>query len=260
MKKYYSILYFFLVLNVSFFAQSASLEIVEACSSPIAQEAISCSAIVGGAVAASIVYGIASSYITTCVCKEYFTQGINKTRIMESNYEYKPYTVAKFLCFSLTAGASHLVRHEPTSFEIWERSHILGENASSMLISLRWGILTSWQTGLLAGVPLMAAARFGPWPRLAITDLLKPAGIALACVAGSSLLTGLIYYHQAATEKKAGINTLRRANEQNTGGVPREKFPHWLGCAGTHVTSYRATALAGVGFTAYTLWRRYSLR
>ena len=66
---------------------------------------------------------------------------------------------------------------------------------SPTLLAFGWGIIATWWVGLLLGLLLVVAARFGPLPKLSAKDLLRPVEIlltAMACCAASAGLGGFM--------------------------------------------------------------------
>ena len=65
---------------------------------------------------------------------------------------------------------------------------------SPTLLALLWGVGATWYIGVFVGGMLAFAARFGPRPRLAVPDLIRPAAFLLAAVGLSALGAGLAGY------------------------------------------------------------------
>jgi len=76
---------------------------------------------------------------------------------------------------------------------------IFGATTSPTLLALGWGVVATWWAGAIIGVPLALVARVGRWPKLAATDLAKPIGVLLLCMALASALAGTVGWWQPPT-------------------------------------------------------------
>jgi hypothetical protein len=72
------------------------------------------------------------------------------------------------------------------------------KTTSPTLLAFGWGVIASWWMGLFLGVPLAAASRVGPAPRLVAADLMKPVAMLLAVMASCALVAGLTGYVAAS--------------------------------------------------------------
>lgn len=60
------------------------------------------------------------------------------------------------------------------------------------LLALGWGIIATWWVGLILGVPLAAAARWGPAPKRTVGSLVRPVITLLAVMGVCAFLAGLL--------------------------------------------------------------------
>ncbi len=68
---------------------------------------------------------------------------------------------------------------------------ILNHTQSATLLALGWGLIASWWVGLLLGVPLAFASRFGNRPKLLVSDLRPWIRTLLLVMASCALLAGV---------------------------------------------------------------------
>lgn len=66
------------------------------------------------------------------------------------------------------------------------------------LLGLGWGVIATWWVGVLLGIPLASACRFGCWPKREPKSLLRPLFILMACSFALALLAGLAGWIAAA--------------------------------------------------------------
>lgn len=68
------------------------------------------------------------------------------------------------------------------------------ETDDPTLLGLGWGVIATWWVGLIMGVLLASAARFGSWPKFTARQLIKPLTIMLLCTASLAVLAGSVSY------------------------------------------------------------------
>jgi hypothetical protein len=68
---------------------------------------------------------------------------------------------------------------------------ILNHTHSPTLLALDWGLIASWWVGLLLGIPLALASRFGSRPKLLVSDLGPWIRTLLLVMASCALLAGV---------------------------------------------------------------------
>lgn len=60
--------------------------------------------------------------------------------------------------------------------------------------ALYWGVMATWWVGLMLGIPLALACRAGSWPKLKPGYVIRPLGILLLAMAGTTLAAGITGY------------------------------------------------------------------
>lgn len=66
------------------------------------------------------------------------------------------------------------------------------ETTDPTLLGLGWGIVATWWVGLLLGIALAFAARFGTRPKIAVRSLARSVGVVLSMMACASLVAGCV--------------------------------------------------------------------
>jgi hypothetical protein len=197
---------------------------------PVAREVLESGKIFGGAVGAAVAYGIINDQVTVRVCPEYFTQGFHRSNVRGM-------------------GLSK------------ERQNMLLDKNNPTKIGLWWGVNATWWFGALLGVPTIAAARVGSWPKLQMEDLVKPVGVGVAGLLGTGLVAGIIGYNtvknkQTLKEKK---NMAFSQGASFDAFDFNEKVCHgYVIDAYAHKAAYAGGAAVTLGLVGYTLYERYN--
>ena len=118
---------------------------------------------------------------------------------------------------------------------------------SPTLLALGWGVLATWWVGLLLGVPLALAARFGTRPKRDVRSLVRPVAVLMGLSAVCALIAGLAGYLAARQGEVFLLEPL--ASE-----VPRDKHPAFIADLWTHIASYGVGLAGGVVVIVQT-WR-----
>jgi hypothetical protein len=118
------------------------------------------------------------------------------------------------------------------------------------LLGLGWGIVATWWTGLLLGIPLAAAARAGARPKRPLSSLLRPIGGLLAVTAVCAATAGVI-----------GWLLARSGTVWLTGPIayvlPADRHVPFLADLWAHSASY-LVGLAGGVVVIVRVWRSRS--
>ncbi|HLX64335.1 MAG TPA: hypothetical protein VKX17_23885 [Planctomycetota bacterium] len=114
------------------------------------------------------------------------------------------------------------------------------------LLALGWGVIATWWVGLLLGIPMACAARCGERPKRSARSLIRPLSILLFCMAGISLLAGLVGYLAA---QSGAVYLL----EPLASRVPTDKHAAFLTDLWMHLASYGAGFIGGL----ILCWRIY---
>jgi|GEM_PF-397010 len=177
---------------------------------------------------AAIVYGIGNDQITARVCPEYFTEGFHLDMLLHNAQCGDK--LAKYM----------LEVKDPTA------------------LGLYWGIFATWWFGALLGVPTVAAARIGSWPKLGIKDLIKPIGVGIASLSGMALAAGSYGYVASkngwlSQELKNGIQKAWGSWSWPNSGV-RDAY---TADAFAHHVGYFGGALVACGLVSWIVHERY---
>lgn len=210
---------------------SLAQQVISGLFKQVAREALESGKIFAGAVGAAVAYGIINDQVTVRVCPEYFTQGFHRSDV-------------------LGMGLSQ------------ERQNMLLDKNNPTKIGLWWGVNATWLFGALLGVPTIAAARVGSWPKLQMEDLVKPVGVGVAGLLGTGLVAGIIGYNTVKNKQ-----TLK--GKRNIAFSQGASFDAWdfneEACHGyvtdayAHKAAYAGGAAVTVGLVGYTLAKRYAL-
>lgn len=115
------------------------------------------------------------------------------------------------------------------------------------LLGIGWGIIATWWAGLLIGLPLAFAARFGSRPKRAARSLIRPVMILFIVMAVGALVFGTIGYFAA----RNGMVTLL---EPLASRVPVEKHIPFIVDLWAHSASYFIGLIGGIVLSIMT-WR-----
>jgi uncharacterized membrane protein YedE/YeeE len=141
--------------------------------------------------------------------------------------------------------------------------HVI-DTASPTLIALYWGAAATWWVGALLGIPLAVACRAGsrsqqeeaemPFhsqPQLSASQLVRPIGILLLCMAGCALVSGIVGYFLTSR----GIVS---AGEWAS-VIPASAQARFFADAYAHVASYASGFLGGIVVIVWAVLRRRQL-
>lgn len=122
------------------------------------------------------------------------------------------------------------------------------ESQSPVLLALLWGVLATWWVGLLLGIALAFAARFGSAPKLGATKLLPSMIYLLGVMALSALVAGIVGY---ITAQEGAIHLVPRLASQ----ISPERHDLFLTAGWSHGASYAVGFIGGV-FLCLRIWLR----
>jgi hypothetical protein len=123
---------------------------------------------------------------------------------------------------------------------------IFGTNDPTLL-GFCWGVVATWWAGLLIGVPLAIAARFGNRPKREVFSLLRPIGFLLAAMAGCATVAGILGYVAASLHLVYLVGPMAYR-------VPADRHIPFLTDIWIHLASYGAGMLGG-GVLCVKTWK-----
>lgn len=106
------------------------------------------------------------------------------------------------------------------------------------LLGLGWGVLATWWVGVLLGIPLAAAARFGSHPKRSAASLARPLLILMLVSAGCAVVAGVT----GALLARAGVVHLFGFIARQ---VPQPKHVAFLADLWAHNASYLSGFIGG---------------
>ena len=142
----------------------------------------------------------------------------------------------KIVGLCLAAATGYGVVHDQITARICVEYFTVGHDnpfptESPTLLGLAWGVFATWWAGLIMGVALVVAARFGRRPKRSAASLVKPVLLQLAIMAGFALLAGFAGFVAA---KLGGIVLNADLAER----LPQAKHAAFLACGAAHLASY----------------------
>ena len=142
----------------------------------------------------------------------------------------------KIVGLCLLAATGYGVAHDQVTARVCVEYFTVGHDNpfptdSPTLLGLAWGVFATWWAGLILGVALVAAARFGRRPKRTAASLVRPVLFLLAVMAGFALLAGVAGFVAATM---GGIVLNADLAER----LPRAKHAAFVGCAAAHLASY----------------------
>lgn len=142
----------------------------------------------------------------------------------------------KIVGLCLVAAMGYGVAHDQVTARVCVEYFTIGHDNpfptdSPTLLGLAWGIFATWWAGLILGVALVFAARFGKRPKRTARSLVGPVLFLLAVMAGFALLAGVAGFVAA---KMGGIVLNADLAER----LPRSKHAVFIACGAAHLASY----------------------
>jgi len=110
---------------------------------------------------------------------------------------------------------------------------------SPTILWLAWGVIATWWVGLVLGAPLAFASIRGRWPRRTGRSLVQPIAILLMCMAGTSVVSGLVGYALSS-------NGLVVLVEPLSSRVPGERHLAFIAVGWAHWAGYVAGLVGGI--------------
>jgi hypothetical protein len=107
------------------------------------------------------------------------------------------------------------------------------------LLGIAWGVFATWWVGLLLGVALAFAARFGTRPKSSVSSLVRPVGAVLLAMAGTSLVAGLLGGWLAHSGRVTLSGPLADA-------IPPDRKARFIADLWAHSASYLAGLVGGL--------------
>ena len=121
------------------------------------------------------------------------------------------------------------------------------DSESPTVLGLFWGVVATWWAGLIMGVILAGAARWGRAPKWSVARLVKPTLKLLAVMAVCAFIAGLI--GMVAARSGAVILIPPLADR-----IPTEKHVAFLTDAWAHSASYIVGGIGGIALAVH-VWR-----
>jgi hypothetical protein len=107
------------------------------------------------------------------------------------------------------------------------------------LLGIGWGIIATWWVGLILGVPLAIAARFGSRPKRSMRSLVRPIASLLGVMAAFALVAGVTGWLLA---RNGVIFLVKRLAER----IPPERHAAFLADGWAHSASYLVGFVGGI--------------
>jgi hypothetical protein len=117
------------------------------------------------------------------------------------------------------------------------------------LLALGWGVIATWWVGLILGVLLAIAARFGSWPKTSASQLVHPLLVMLLVVGAIAAIAGIVGYFAASRHLVWLVEPLYSE-------VAQDRHVVFITDLWTHLASYIAGFLGGVVLCILILVRR----
>jgi hypothetical protein len=164
----------------------------------------------------------------------------------------------KILALAVAAAVVYGVLHDQVTarvcVEYFTVAHplVFGRTEDPTALGLGWGVLATWWVGAILGLLLIAAARFGSWPKLDARALFRPVAVMMLCVGALALAAGVAGYVLAGQGAVRLVGRLADA-------VPPEKHAAFLADAFAHTASYGGGFVGGAAVCVWAVRRRRRL-
>jgi hypothetical protein len=116
------------------------------------------------------------------------------------------------------------------------------------LLAIGWGFIATWWVGLILGLPLAAAARWGSWPKWTMTQLIRPVVILMAASAIVAAISGFTGWRLAVANQW----TLEDFPQ-----IPQNIVPFFFADLFTHLASYVMGFCGGLYIILQTTFLRF---
>jgi hypothetical protein len=123
------------------------------------------------------------------------------------------------------------------------------DSESPTVLALVWGVLATWWVGVILGVVVAAAARWGPRPRVGAREVARPLFLSLAVVGVLAAVAGVVGWQM-------GRSGTFRVAEPYASRIAAERHDRFLAALWAHNASYLGGALAGLWLAVRTYRRR----
>ena len=158
--------------------------------------------------------------------------------------------VLAIIFLSVIAAVSYGIVHDQITARICIEYFTIGhppvfDTDSPTLLGFGWGIIATWWMGLIIGVPLAIAARFGSRPKQSATSLVLPIGKLLVVMAILTATAGLVGWILA---RRGSVFLVEPLASQ----VPPEKHVAFLVDVWTHLVSYIVGFFGGIALIIRT--------
>lgn len=124
---------------------------------------------------------------------------------------------------------------------------------SPTLLAIGWGFVATWWVGLILGILAAVASRYGPWPKLNATHLVRPIIGLLTIMAVASLLAGIVGYELA---KAGGV----KLPESLALRIPPTHRTPFVADLFAHQTAYGVGSVGGIVLCGWVLLQRWKMR
>lgn len=162
---------------------------------------------------------------------------------------------AEIVATAVVAAVAYGVVHDQFTARICVEYFTVGHppvfaTTDPTLLGLGWGVIATWWVGLLLGVPLATAARWGSWPKVAPRDLHGLIARLLVCMGACALVAGFLGWRSAQSGRVRLLSGLAEA-------VPASQHHGFIVDLMAHTASYASGFLGGVVVIALVIRRRY---
>ncbi len=163
----------------------------------------------------------------------------------------KPFII---ISFCILSAVMYGIIHDQLTVRICLEYFTIGHprifpTESPSLIALGWGIVATWWVGLILGVILSLAARYGPWPKLPVRSLIRPIIILPFITGVVSILAGWVGRSLAENGYIYLFNPMASR-------VPLDKHTAFLTDLWAHSAAYITGFIGGIVIAIYVLIKR----
>ena len=123
---------------------------------------------------------------------------------------------------------------------------------SLTLLALAWAVVATWWMGLIIGIFVSAAARWGAWPKLSLSDIKNHIAVFIFILGGLALMAGVIGYFGYRAH-------LFSAPDIPADTLDPDRYPRFVAAWFMHLTSYFAGGLGALILCTMILVKRRAL-
>ncbi len=163
--------------------------------------------------------------------------------------------VLKIILLCIASAVADGIVHDQVTARVCVEYFTIGhpplvDTESPTLLAFAWGFVATWWAWAILGVPAALLSQLGSWPKCSAASLLRPIALLLTVMACSALLSGVVFYWLANTNRMVRLEPLAE-------DIPASKHADFIADSGAHLASYGVGFVGGMTVCAWIVFRRW---